>query len=38
MCDVMYWLLLLGQGVFLAADWWLAMWSASPTGQQLQMK
>jgi hypothetical protein len=30
--------LVLGQGVFLAADWWLAMWSASPTGQQLQMK
>jgi hypothetical protein len=30
--------LVLGQGVYLAADWWLAMWSASPTGQQLQMK
>jgi hypothetical protein len=30
--------LVLGQGVFLAADWWLAIWSSSPTGQQLHMR
>ncbi|KAF6260228.1 P-loop containing nucleoside triphosphate hydrolase protein [Scenedesmus sp. NREL 46B-D3] len=30
--------LVLGQGVYLAADWWLALWSASPAGQQLQTR
>jgi hypothetical protein len=34
----MLWALVRGQAMFLAADWWLAILSASPTGQQLQMK
>lgn len=28
--------LVLGQGVYVAADWWLAKWAASPPAQQMQ--